>query len=116
MFWFLLRIFRSTRWFRISAIVLIIFTGLVYSFSTITVTMACAPRPGTDTASYINGYRRDSCSSSNGIHMVVSLIAGLINGFTDLYLVAAALILNSALHVTAREMRGVYLIHLSGAM
>jgi len=48
--------------------------------------------------------------------MVVSLIAGLINGFTDLYLVAAALILNSALHVTAREMRGVYLIHLSGAM
>jgi hypothetical protein len=78
--------------------------------------MACAPRPGTNTESYINGYKRDSCSSSSGINMVVSLIAGLANGLTDLYLVAAALILNSTLHVTAREMRGVYLIHLSGTM
>jgi hypothetical protein len=48
--------------------------------------------------------------------MIVTLLAGLVNGLLDLYLVAAALILNSTLHVTAREMRGVYLIHLSGAM
>jgi hypothetical protein len=48
--------------------------------------------------------------------MVVSLIAGLVNGLTNLYMVAAAMMLNSTLHVTAREMRGVYLIHFSGAM
>ncbi|KAF2680774.1 hypothetical protein K458DRAFT_372755 [Lentithecium fluviatile CBS 122367] len=116
MFWFLLRIFRDVRWFRTSAYFSIIATGLVYSGYTITVTMACAPRPGADKESYIAGFRRDSCSSSSGINMIVSLIAGLVNSLTDLYLVAAALILNSTLHVTAREMRGVYLIHLSGSI
>jgi hypothetical protein len=116
MFWFLLRTFRGTRWFRNSVYFGIIATGLVYSLYTITVTMACAPRPGTDTESYISGFRRDSCSSGSGVNMIVTLLAGLVNGLTDLYLVAAALILNSTLHVTAREMRGVYLIHLCGTM
>lgn len=116
MFWFLLRVFRGTRWFKNSAIVLVIATGLVYSLYTITVTMACAPRPGTDKESYINGYRRDSCSAPTGINMIVSLLSSLANSLTDIYLVTAALILNSTLRVTAREMRGVYLIHFSGAM
>lgn len=94
----------------------IIATGLIYSLYTCTVTIACAARPGSDVASYIAGFRRDACSSSRGINMAVSLTMGFVNSLTDLYLVTAALILNSSLNATAREMRGIYLIHFGGAM
>lgn len=112
----MIHIFGSTRWFKNSAYIGIIATGLLFSLYTCTVTMACAPRPGSDVQSYINGFRRDACSSSHGINMVVGVIMGFANGLTDLYLVTAAWVLNSTLNVTAKEMRFVYLVHLSGAM
>ena len=116
MFCFLIHVFGSARWFKNSAYIGIVATGLVFSLYTCTVTMACAPRPGSDVESYISGFRRDACSSPKGLNMIVSVIASIVNGLTDLFLLTAAILLNSSLNLPVKEMRGIYLMHLSGVM
>ncbi|KAF2641012.1 hypothetical protein P280DRAFT_299953 [Massarina eburnea CBS 473.64] len=115
-FGFLIRIFKPTRWFKNSAYVGIIATGLVFSAYTCTVSLACAPRPDYNVESYINGYRRDACSSPNGAYTVVSMITGIFDCLTNIYLLTAALVLNSSLNVTAKEARIAYLIHFIGTL
>ncbi|KAF1953700.1 hypothetical protein CC80DRAFT_595600 [Byssothecium circinans] len=115
-FGFLIRIFKPTRWFKNSAYVGIIATGVVFSLYTCAVSLACAPKPDYDVGSYINGFRREACSSSNGANTVVSLITGIFDSLTNVYLLTAALILQSSLNVTVKEARSIYLLLFSGTL
>ncbi|KAF2790341.1 hypothetical protein K505DRAFT_81205 [Melanomma pulvis-pyrius CBS 109.77] len=116
LFCFVLRHFGSVRWVKNCVYIGIIVLGLVFSGYTIIVTMSCGPLPGSDTVSYLNGVNRMQCSSPEGVTAVFSIITGTFNGIGDLYLIVISMPLVSSLRLSTKQMYGVYLIQLCGAL
>ncbi|CAI6331872.1 unnamed protein product [Periconia digitata] len=113
-FGFVIRIFDAPRWFRHSSYVGIILTGLIFSQYTVTVVLACGPKPDDDLKSYINGFRTQACSAQSGVHMITGITTSLFNCITDLYLLSAAIYLRKTLRESTRQMKSTYLLYLGG--
>jgi hypothetical protein len=52
----------------------------------------------------------------NYAKVYIGIITGTVNGVSDLYLIIISMPLVSGLHLTAKQMYGVYLIQFSGAL
>ncbi|KAF2192940.1 hypothetical protein K469DRAFT_735054 [Zopfia rhizophila CBS 207.26] len=116
LFCLILASFGSVRWIKNCVYVGIIVTGLFFSAYTIVVAISCGPRPNTDTASYLNGLNRAQCSSPAEVNALMSIILGIVNFASDLYLLGIPLPSIQTLIVPRRQKIGVYLIFLSGSV
>jgi hypothetical protein len=52
----------------------------------------------------------------NYAHFYIGIITGTVNGVSDLYLIIISMPLVSGLRLTAKQMYGVYLVQISGAL
>jgi hypothetical protein len=116
LFSFVLSVFGSVRWLKNCAWTGIIVTGLIFSTYTIVVTMACSPRPESDSESYLNGINRQQCSDSSGVNAIVSIITSVANGVSNVYLLLISYPLVCTLPLQRRELHGAYLMLSIGAM
>jgi len=116
LFCFVLRHFGSVRWVKNCIYVGIIVLGLFFSAYTLVVTMSCGPKTGSDKKSYLIGINRKQCISPNGITAISSVITGSVNGIGDIYLILISMPLIANLRLTPRQMYGVYIMQLCGAL
>lgn len=116
LFSFVLSAFGSVRWLKNCVWTGIIVTGLIFATYTIVATMACSPRPESDFRSYLNGINREQCSGSCGLNAVVSAIASVANGISNVYLLLISYPLVCTLPLSRTEVRGAYLMLSIGVM
>ncbi|KAJ4349476.1 uncharacterized protein N0V89_008091 [Didymosphaeria variabile] len=112
----LVHVFTSVRWFKNSGYVIVVATGMIYALYTCTTSIACSPKPDDDLDSYVEGFRKTTCSGAGGANMIVGILMALFNSLADFYLLVATFLLSPSMNVTVKERRVIYLMHFVGVV
>ncbi|KAF2472582.1 uncharacterized protein BDR25DRAFT_15617 [Lindgomyces ingoldianus] len=110
----ILSAFGSVRWLKNCAYIGLITTGLFFMAYSIIVAVSCGPRPSTDTESYLNGFNRGQCSSATGVNAIASILLGIVNLASDVYLLIIPLPSVISLNIPLKQKIGVFAIVCSG--
>ena len=112
----ILKAFGPVKWLKNCVYVGVISTGMFYAAYTIVFAVSCGPEPTGDIEAYIGGLTRKQCYSPTGANAIVSIMMGVVNFASDVYLLILPLPVVKTLSIPRKQKFGVYFIIGSGGL